>query len=347
MDENQIYNEERDEGGNEPMTLEEAFAMAQNRLGENASESATETAGGDYAEGGATDAETSENASTAPTEANTTDTQPATAQSGAETAPTTSEAAPSSEVSALRSLIEQQKAMLEQYQAQLQATQTEMQNLQSQASAANRSDAEVVAESLLEPPVIDFSAIMYESKEVQDEAQRKWLEDAASFLEQKLSKKYAPIEADYQRREAEIQRTNAKEQFRQNPQFKDFAEREAWMEQILDKTGLRDKLPIDEQYRIAYLMTQGVDAVRARENPTPPPATPSVDKRLEAALADDELMRAIEARRIRDLQNRSTETPPAMNAGGGTNRIGLNVPEEASDFATARQRSLARLLGKK
>jgi uncharacterized coiled-coil protein SlyX len=333
MDENQIYNEERDEGGNEPMTLEEAFAMAQNRLGENASETPAEAVETSSVSESTNTTETPENTPTSPTEPH----------SETETIPATS----SSEIETLKAQLAQQNEMLARYQAQLQATQTEMQNLQSQASAANRSDAEVVAESLLEPPVIDFSAIMYESKEVQDEAQRKWLEDAASFLEQKLSKKYAPIEADYQRREAEIQRTNAKERFKQNPQYKGFAEREAWMERILDKTGLRDKLPLDDQYRIAYLMTQGVDAVRARENPTPPPATPSVDKRLEAALADDELMRAIEARRIRDLQNRSTETPPAMNAGGGTNRIGLNVPEEATDFATARQRSLARLLGKK
>lgn len=80
MDENQIYNEERDEGGNEPMTLEEAFAMAQNRLGENASETPTEAVETSSASEGTNTTETPENTPTSPAEPH----------SEAETTPTTS-----------------------------------------------------------------------------------------------------------------------------------------------------------------------------------------------------------------------------------------------------------------
>lgn len=328
MDENEMIEQQTSEEAvnNEPMTLDEALAAARAEV--EARESAPEEAPVEEAVP-ETEAVAEEQAvveeANAPTEA-----------------PIQGNVAPQNDA-----IYQQLQAQNQQLMQQMQMMQQQMQQMAQQTQAVNRSTAEEVVSAVMTPPTFDISSIMYASEEEQREATQKFVDDTMQYTRGKIMEELAPMVNDFRAREADVQRRNVKDAYRSNNQYAGFQDREPWMEQIIEKNPELKQLPLNKQYEIAYLITQGVDAVKARNNPPPAPAPKSMDEQLSEIENNPELMRALEARRVKGIAQNKQDNPPPYVAGGGSNRVGLNIPEEPTDFDMARSGALNYLRGRK
>lgn len=328
MDENEMIEQQTSEEAvnNEPMTLDEALAAARAEIEarENAPEEAPVEETVPETEAVAEEQAVVEEAN-APTEAPVTETVP-----------------PQNDA-----LYQQLQAQNQQLMQQLQVMQQQMAQVTQQAQEVNRSTAEEVVSAVMTPPTFDISSIMYASEDEQRAATQKFVDDTMQYTRGKIMEELAPMVNDFRAREADVQRRNVKDAYRSNNQYAGFQDREPWMEQIIEKNPELKQLPLNKQYEIAYLITQGVDAVKARNNPPPAPAPKSMDEQLSEIENNPELMRALEARRVKGIAQNKQDNPPPYVAGGGSNRVGLNIPEEPTDFDMARSGALNYLRGRK
>ena len=328
MDENEMIEQQTSEEAvnNEPMTLDEALAAARAEVEarENAPEEAPVEEAVPETEAVAEEQSAVEEAN-APTEAPVT-----------ETVPSQNDA-----------IYQQLQAQNQQLMQQMQMMQQQMQQMAQQAQEVNRSTAEEVVSAVMTPPTFDISSIMYASEDEPRAAAQKFVDETMQYTRGKIMEELAPMVNDFRAREADVQRRNAKDVYRNNAQYAGFQDREPWMEQIIEKNPELKQLPLNKQYEIAYLITQGVDAVKARDNPPPAPAPKSMDEQLSEIENNPELMRALEARRVKGIAQNKQDNPPPYVAGGGSNRVGLNIPEEPTDFDMARSGALNYLLGRK
>ena len=328
MDENEMIEQQTSEEAvnNEPMTLDEALAAARAEVEarENAPEEAPVEEAVPETEAAAEEQATVEEAN-APTEAPVTETVP-----------------PQNDA-----IYQQLQMQNQQLMQQMQMMQQQMQQMAQQAQEVNRSTAEEVVSAVMTPPTFDISSIMYASEDEQRAAAQKFVDDTMQYTRGKIMEELAPMVNDFRAREADVQRRNVKDAYRSNNQYAGFQDREPWMEQIIEKNPELKQLPLNKQYEIAYLITQGVDAVKARDNPPPAPAPKSMDEQLSEIENNPELMRALEARRVKGIAQNKQDNPPPYVAGGGSNRVGLNIPEEPTDFDMARSGALNYLLGRK
>lgn len=328
MDENEMIEQQTSEEAvnNEPMTLDEALAAARAEVEarENAPEEAPVEEAVPETEAVAEEQATVEEANV-PTEAPVTETVP-----------------PQNDA-----IYQQLQAQNQQLMQQMQMMQQQMQQMAQQAQEVNRSTAEEVVSAVMTPPTFDISSIMYASEDEQRAAAQKFVDDTMQYTRGKIMEELAPMVNDFRAREADVQRRNVKDAYRSNNQYAGFQDREPWMEQIIEKNPELKQLPLNKQYEIAYLITQGVDAVKARDNPPPAPAPKSMDEQLSEIENNPELMRALEARRVKGIAQNKQDNPPPYVAGGGSNRVGLNIPEEPTDFDMARSGALNYLLGRK
>lgn len=328
MDENEMIEQQTSEEAvnSEPMTLDEALAAARAEVEarENAPEEAPVEEAVPETEAVAEEQATVEEAN-APTEAPVTETVP-----------------PQNDA-----IYQQLQMQNQQLMQQMQMMQQQMQQMAQQAQEVNRSTAEEVVSAVMTPPTFDISSIMYASEDEQRAAAQKFVDDTMQYTRGKIMEELAPMVNDFRAREADVQRRNVKDAYRSNNQYAGFQDREPWMEQIIEKNPELKQLPLNKQYEIAYLITQGVDAVKARDNPPPAPAPKSMDEQLSEIENNPELMRALEARRVKGIAQNKQDNPPPYVAGGGSNRVGLNIPEEPTDFDMARSGALNYLLGRK
>ena len=328
MDENEMIEQQTSEEAvnNEPMTLDEALAAARAEVEarENAPEEAPTEEAVPETEAVAEEQAAVEEAN-APTEAPVTETVP-----------------PQNDA-----IYQQLQMQNQQLMQQMQMMQQQMQQMAQQAQEVNRSTAEEVVSAVMTPPTFDISSIMYASEDEQRAAAQKFVDDTMQYTRGKIMEELAPMVNDFRAREADVQRRNVKDAYRSNNQYAGFQDREPWMEQIIEKNPELKQLPLNKQYEIAYLITQGVDAVKARDNPPPAPAPKSMDEQLSEIENNPELMRALEARRVKGIAQNKQDNPPPYVAGGGSNRVGLNIPEEPTDFDMARSGALNYLLGRK
>ena len=328
MDENEMIEQQTSEEAvnNEPMTLDEALAAARAEVEarENAPEEAPAEEAVPETETVVEEQATVEEAN-APTEAPVTETVP-----------------PQNDA-----IYQQLQMQNQQLMQQMQMMQQQMQQMAQQAQEVNRSTAEEVVSAVMTPPTFDISSIMYASEDEQRAAAQKFVDDTMQYTRGKIMEELAPMVNDFRAREADVQRRNVKDAYRSNNQYAGFQDREPWMEQIIEKNPELKQLPLNKQYEIAYLITQGVDAVKARDNPPPAPAPKSMDEQLSEIENNPELMRALEARRVKGIAQNKQDNPPPYVAGGGSNRVGLNIPEEPTDFDMARSGALNYLLGRK
>lgn len=328
MDENEMIEQQTSEEAvnNEPMTLDEALAAARAEVEarENAPEEAPAEEAVPETEAVAEEQATVEEAN-APVEAPVTETVP-----------------PQNDA-----MYQQLQMQNQQLMQQMQMMQQQMQQMAQQAQEVNRSTAEEVVSAVMTPPTFDISSIMYASEDEQRAAAQKFVDDTMQYTRGKIMEELAPMVNDFRAREADVQRRNVKDAYRGNNQYAGFQDREPWMEQIIEKNPELKQLPLNKQYEIAYLITQGVDAVKARDNPPPTPAPKSMDEQLSEIENNPELMRALEARRVKGIAQNKQDNPPPYVAGGGSNRVGLNIPEEPTDFDMARSGALNYLLGRK
>ena len=328
MDENEMIEQQTSEEAvnSEPMTLDEALAAARAEVEarENAPEEAPVEEAVPETEAVAEEQSAVEEAN-APTEAPVTETVP-----------------PQNDA-----IYQQLQMQNQQLMQQMQMMQQQMQQMAQQAQEVNRSTAEEVVSAVMTPPTFDISSIMYASEDEQRAAAQKFVDDTMQYTRGKIMEELAPMVNDFRAREADVQRRNVKDAYRSNNQYAGFQDREPWMEQIIEKNPELKQLPLNKQYEIAYLITQGVDAVKARDNPPPAPAPKSMDEQLSEIENNPELMRALEARRVKGIAQNKQDNPPPYVAGGGSNRVGLNIPEEPTDFDMARSGALNYLLGRK
>lgn len=328
MDENEMIEQQTSEEAvnNEPMTLDEALAAARAEVEarENAPEEAPVEEAVPETEAVAEEQAVVEEAN-APEEAPVTETVP-----------------PQNDA-----IYQQLQMQNQQLMQQMQMMQQQMQQMAQQTQAVNRSTAEEVVSAVMTPPTFDISSIMYASEDEQRAAAQKFVDDTMQYTRGKIMEELAPMVNDFRAREADVQRRNVKDAYRNHPQFAGFQDREAWIEQIIEKNPKLKELPFDKQYQIGYLITQGVDAVKARDNPPPAPAPKSMDEQLSEIENNPELMRALEARRVKGIAQNKQDNPPPYVAGGGSNRVGLNIPEEPTDFDMARSGALNYLRGRK
>jgi hypothetical protein len=328
MDENEMIEQQTSEEAvnNEPMTLDEALAAARAEVEarENAPEEAPVEEAVPETEEVAEEQAVVEEANV-PAEAPVTETVP-----------------PQNDA-----IYQQLQAQNQQLMQQMQMMQQQMQQMAQQAQEVNRSTAEEVVSAVMTPPTFDISSIMYASEDEQRAATQKFVDDTMQYTRGKIMEELAPMVNDFRAREADVQRRNVKDAYRSNNQYAGFQDREPWMEQIIEKNPELKQLPLNKQYEIAYLITQGVDALKARDNPPPAPAPKSMDEQLSEIENNPELMRALEARRVKGIAQNKQDNPPPYVAGGGSNRVGLNIPEEPTDFDMARSGALKYLLGRK
>ena len=262
MDEQERVEQVEETTNNEPMTLDEALAAARAEV--EARESAQE-------------APVQEEAvvEEAPAEEVPAQTEEVVPEQDAATVP---EQSGMGELDMLRQQLAQQNAAMQQMQAQLMQAQQAMQGMQQQVQETNQSAAQEVVTEMMTPPTFDVASIMYASEEEQRAASQKFVDDTMKYTRQEIMKELQPVLNDFNAREADVQRRNAKDIYRNNAQYAGFQDREAWMEQILEKNPELKNLPMNKQYEIAYLITQGVDAVKARDNPPPAPAPKTIDQ---------------------------------------------------------------------
>lgn len=183
-------------------------------------------------------------------------------------------------------------------------------NRQNNAMAQQSRAAEVAMEdSVLAPqiPQLNFRDLQYMSDEEQEEAVSQWQQAIADSAIAKIRGEFAPLKQDYEDKRRIAADAAAKSSIFRDSRFSDFEANSADIERIAGSDDFKNMSP---EHRYLY---SGLIARALKHDPS---SRPSTDDIIQMAMANPDVIRAIETRRAQDIQKKN-DSLPVLSASSG------------------------------
>lgn len=287
---------------------------------------------------GAADAAPEAPAETAPAEqpeaivpdAPTQETPPPAPEAPAQSAPT--EAAPAGQMDTVMQMVSRTADMLREVQAENQRLR-ELVGQQSEAAEAAAMNVATNPAPPAEMPILDLSHMAYMDADAQKTAATEYAQKLAAYLKTQMEGDIAPIREEYERQREDAARQSAIGALSNDAEFAGFADALPQIETILKNSpALSGEGDMQKRYALGYLISRGMDAMRAPKEVQRAPADIARE-----AMENPEVMRLIESERARQAEEKNANVPRHMASAGAaqapaTPEVRPKTMEEAREY---------------
>ena len=231
----------------------------------------------------------------------------------------------------LRNAMNQQNAAMQQQNAAMQ-----QQSNAAESAILNQFTPSAAApaqtrEEITAPPSLNFAEISYMSPQEQQEYIAKWQQDMTNYAVQtaaaQLREEFAPVRDDYEAKKRIAANEAARSTLFSMPQFSDMKGKEGDIEKIIEATPLLKNADPESKYMLAALISRGINASNG----------PTTEDLIEMATSNPDVMKAIETRRMSEIQKNNDSLPKVIPSSGigNANAVPENKPQTMDDVKNA------------
>ena len=243
--------------------------------------------------------------------------------------------------------IQQREAQLNQLNQQLTSQNAAMQQ-QSRAAESNIigqfTPEAAVPKATTQPqtaaPKLNWSEIGYLSPEEQEARLNQWQQESINYalksyagqLRDEVAREIAPIKEDYEAKRKIAENNAAKATLLNMPQFSDMRGRENELDYIIASTPVLQNANPEQRYKLAALIRRGINSSRQQ----------TTEELIEKASANPDVMKALEARRVTEIQQNNSSLPKVVPSSGmgNANAMPEERPKNSDDVKTLMLRKL-------
>ncbi|MBE6599125.1 MAG: hypothetical protein E7638_06765 [Ruminococcaceae bacterium] len=185
------------------------------------------------------------------------------------------------------------------------------------------------------PPVLNMSEFNYLDPEKQQEMLAKWQQEsmnyavrsAAAQVKEEILKDIAPVREDYEAKRRVAANDAAKVAIFAMPQFADMKGKEDEIERVIAGTPLLQNAAPEERYMLGALISRGLHAAKQ----------PTSEELINMAKANPDVMKALEAARVAEIQQNNAALPRVVPSSGmgNANAVPENKPKTMDDVKKA------------
>lgn len=224
-------------------------------------------------------------------------------------------------------LIEQNRQLQE---AMISKSQAQTEQNQVAEEAANQAAG-------FEIPKFDFSVFKYGDENEQQDAFNAWakqvMESAVQRAQENVLGEMKPIRDDYETKAREAAITSAKNEIYNDPRFGDFRDRDSYIENIISQNKEFGGMDPAKARLYAGLIDRGLRSDPNRKMTT--------EELIKAATDNPDVMKAIELRRVQNIQDKQKDLPKmgATLGIGNAAPVPENKPQTKDDVFAALDRA--------
>lgn len=195
------------------------------------------------------------------------------------------------------------------------------------AAAAPKQEASPMA-----PPVLNMTEFGYLSPEDQNARLMQWQTEtmnyaarmAAAQAKEELVREMAPVREDYESKRRIAENEAAKATLFAMPQFADMKGKDEDIERVIAGTKALEGASPDERYMLAALISRGIHAGKQ----------PTAEELIKMASSNPDVMKALEARRVAEIQQNNASLPKVVPSSGmsNANAVPENRPKTTDDI---------------
>ena len=169
------------------------------------------------------------------------------------------------------------------------------------------------------------------SPQEQQEYIAKWQQDMTNYAVQtaaaQLREEFAPVRDDYEAKKRIAANEAARSTLFSMPQFSDMKGKEGDIEKIIEATPLLKNADPESKYMLAALISRGINASNG----------PTTEDLIEMATSNPDVMKAIETRRMSEIQKNNDSLPKVIPSSGigNANAVPENKPQTMDDVKNA------------
>ena len=155
---------------------------------------------------------------------------------------------------------------------------------------------------------------------------------ATAQIRDEVAREIAPVKEDYEAKRRIAENDAAKTTLLNTPQFADMKGKEGDLERIIASTPLLQGAKPEQKYMLAALISRGINASRQ----------PTTEELIERASANPDVMKALEARRVSEIQQNNEGLPKVVPSSGigNVNAVPEERPKTSEDVKTLMLRKL-------
>jgi hypothetical protein len=214
-------------------------------------------------------------------------------------------------------------AMLAQQTAAIHALQKQLADRDAMVEQQNKR-VEKTVEEALEMPTLDIGDLAYEDPAELGKKLNEYNARLAEYNKKVMEAEIAPIKQRYLQAEAEAAVNAAKSRMRGDSRFADFDKLEGKIDALIKRDSDLSKMAPAKAYTTAYLLAKGIEAGK-------PAPTRSATDIAEEALANDEVMRIINERRLAEVAAKQKDTPKMPGGSAPTPATPVKSPKTLAD----------------
>ncbi len=188
------------------------------------------------------------------------------------------------------------------------------------------------------PPVLNMAEFNYLDPEKQQEMLAKWQQESMSYaarmaaaqIKEEIYRDIAPVREDYETKRRIAEDDAAKATVFAMPQFADMSGKEEEIDRVIANTPLLQKASPEEKYMFAALISRGIHSAKQ----------PTTEELIDMAKSNPDVMKAIEASRVAEIQKNNESLPKVVPSSGmgNVNAVPENKPKTMDDVKRAFER---------
>lgn len=191
------------------------------------------------------------------------------------------------------------------------------------------------------PPVLSLQEVSYLPPEEQQARLAQWQQEsmnyairtAAAQIRDEITRDMAPVKEDYEAKRRIAENEAARTTLLNMPQFADLKGKEGDLDKIIAGTPLLQGATPDQRYMLAALISRGMNSGRQM----------TTEELIEKASANPDVMKALEARRVAEIQQNNASLPKVVPSSGAGNANA--VPEDRPTDAEGVRKKLYGMFG--
>ena len=221
----------------------------------------------------------------------------------------------------LKSAMNQQSAAMQQ---QSQAAEGAIMNQFSPAAAV---PSQPTTENTA-PPSLNFAEISYLDPQQQQEHIARWQQEMMDYAVRtaaaQLRAEFAPVREDYETNRRIAADEAARTTLFSMPQFADLKGKEGDIEKVIASTPLLGSAEPGQKYMLAALISRGMNSSKG----------PSTEELIEMAASNPDVMKALETRRVAEIQKNNESLPKVVPSSGisNANAVPESKPKTMDDI---------------
>ena len=199
---------------------------------------------------------------------------------------------------------------------------------------------QTAAPEVTAPPVLNIQELSYLSPEEQQVKLTQWqtaitehaVRQAAAQLRNEIERDIAPVKEDWEAKRRIAANDAAKATLFSMPQFADMKEKEGDIERIIAGTPILNGASPEQKYVLAALISRGMNSSHQ----------PTTEDLINMAKSNPDVMKALEAQRVAEIQRNNESLPKVVPSSGlgNANAVPESKPQTSEDFRELMKRKL-------